>query len=228
MNIYTSSKSAPYVYMCVHKITGHFYIGYREANIKNNITSDIDLPLYRTSSKIVNPSFEQYDWKILAEFFDAQDAFVFEQNLIKENWNNALLLNRQYRIGQNIHFRNYGEKSLETRHKLSVSNTGKKHTEETRKKLSLMRKGKKRPPLPEEVKRKISESKKGYKFTEQHKKNLSLSHKGKKRTFSQEHRNKLRESSKISQKGIRWYTNGKINKRVKECPGIDYYIGRTL
>lgn len=182
--------------MCVHKITGHFYIGYREANIKHNITSDIDLPLYRTSSKIVNPSFEQYDWKILAEFFDSQDAFVFEQNLIKENWNNPLLLNRQYRIGENRHFRNYGEKSLETRQKLSVANTGKKHTEETRRKMSQMRSGKKKTPMSEDTKRKISESRKGMKFTEEHKEKLSSSKKGKKRTFSQEHRKKLSEANK--------------------------------
>ena len=214
--------------MCIHKVTGHFYIGYREANVKLNVTSDVDLPLYRTSSQIVNPYFEQYDWKIMAEFLDPLYAFEFEQNIIKENWNNPLILNLYYSNTGNKHFRNFGEKSLETRQKLSVANTGKKHTEETRRKMSQTRMGKKKAPMSEETKQKISESRKSMKFTEEHKKKLSLSKKGKIRTFSQEHRNKLSASSKIFNLGRRWYTNGKINKKSIDCPGTDFYIGRTL
>jgi hypothetical protein len=87
----------PYVYLCTHKETGEFYYGYREHNVSLSLTSTEDFPSYRTSSKIVNPNFDQYDWYIVAEFFDGLDAFEFEQHLISENWGNPLMLNKQYR-----------------------------------------------------------------------------------------------------------------------------------
>ena len=90
MNIYNSTQVRPYVYFCVHRITGHIYIGFREAN---TLPSDQDFPLYRTSSKIVNPNFGEYDWYIVAEFTNGNDAYDFEQQLICENWSNSLLLN---------------------------------------------------------------------------------------------------------------------------------------
>jgi hypothetical protein len=34
MTIYTSDKAMPYVYMCINKYTGAFYIGYRAKNAK--------------------------------------------------------------------------------------------------------------------------------------------------------------------------------------------------
>jgi predicted RNA-binding Zn-ribbon protein involved in translation (DUF1610 family) len=90
MSIYESSKVHPYVYICTHKETGHFYIGYREVN---KVPSDIDLPKYRTSSKTVNPNFQNYYWSIIAEFFNGDDAYDFEQKLIYENWGNLKLIN---------------------------------------------------------------------------------------------------------------------------------------
>lgn len=62
-------KPLPYVYICTHKETGHFYIGYRE---RNKTPSSIDLQKYKTSSKYVNPRFDQFSWKIIAEFFDGE------------------------------------------------------------------------------------------------------------------------------------------------------------
>ena len=101
MNIY-STKIYPYVYVCTHKITGHYYIGYRSAN---SVLSDIDLPKYKTSSLIVKPDFENYNWQILAEFFDGDDAYDFEQQLISEHWNDPLLLNEQHRHQCNGRFK---------------------------------------------------------------------------------------------------------------------------
>jgi hypothetical protein len=49
MNIY-SSKPMAYVYMCVHKNTNKFYIGYRSTNVKLNRPSHIDLPKYKSSN----------------------------------------------------------------------------------------------------------------------------------------------------------------------------------
>ena len=97
MNIYESTRAMPYVYICIHKETKQFYYGYREYNTTLSLPSTTDFPLYRTSSKEVNPHFENYDWYIVAEFFNGDDAFEFEQNLISENWGNPLMLNKQYR-----------------------------------------------------------------------------------------------------------------------------------
>ena len=93
MYIYTSSQAKPYVYICVHNVTSKFYIGYREKNVKLNLTSNVDFPLYRTSSKTVRPNFNEYDWYIVAEFNTSEDAYDFEQQLIFENWDNPLLIN---------------------------------------------------------------------------------------------------------------------------------------
>ena len=90
MNIYPSTKVRPYVYFGYNPITGEFYIGYREANTK---PSHIDLFEYRTSSKAVEPIFDQMVWTILAEFDLGNDAYDFEQLSIYENWDNPLLLN---------------------------------------------------------------------------------------------------------------------------------------
>lgn len=90
--IYTSEKIMPYVYMCIHKITKQFYIGYRCSNKK---PSHIDLPIYKTSSKKVKPIFNEFDWFIVAEFFNKQDAHKFEVELIKEMWDSPLKLNQK-------------------------------------------------------------------------------------------------------------------------------------
>ena len=96
MIIYTSTKAKPYVYMGIHQSTNQIYFGYREQNVKKNKPSNIDLFEYRTSSKIVKPKFEEFTWQILAEFESGDDAFDFEQQLIKEFWGDPLLLNKNY------------------------------------------------------------------------------------------------------------------------------------
>ena len=86
MNIY--SKVLPYVYRLDNPVTGEFYIGYREANTE---PSHIDFPKYKTSAPKVKEAFDQFEWHIVAEFFDGNDAFDFEQQLIHENWSNKSL-----------------------------------------------------------------------------------------------------------------------------------------
>lgn len=88
---YVSTKTLPYVYMGTHKITNKFYIGYREMN---NRPSHKDLYTYKTSSKVVKPIFNEFNWIILAEFYDGNDAYDFEQYLINSHWDNPLLLNK--------------------------------------------------------------------------------------------------------------------------------------
>ena len=108
MTTYSSDKALPYVYICTHKETNQFYIGYREANVKLDRPSHLDLPEYKTSSTTVRPDWENYTWTIVAEFFDPSAAYIFEQQLICANWKNPLLLNRQYRLGKLKQFRNIG------------------------------------------------------------------------------------------------------------------------
>lgn len=141
MNICQSTIPHPYVYMCVHKITKEFYIGYREKNVKLGLPSTSDLPKYKTSSKKVKPIFEEFTWKILAEFETGDYAYDFEQELISEHWGDPLLLNENKFINGSKRFKK-NVVSEETRHKISKSNTGKSISVETRHKISTMLKGK--------------------------------------------------------------------------------------
>jgi hypothetical protein len=92
MNIYPSSKIMPYVYMCVHKHTGNFYIGSRITD-KMALPSHLDFPKYKTSSSIIKSDFDSYDWFIIAEFFDKKYAYEYEQELIRKYWKDAKSLN---------------------------------------------------------------------------------------------------------------------------------------
>lgn len=141
--IYSSMKPMPYVYICVQKYTGNFYIGYRERNVSIGVPSSDDLGiLYFTSGVIKKEDFHNYEYYILAEFFDPIEAYWHEQLLIKEHWDNPNLLNKQYydRDSSRGLFRHTGKTS---------GFTGRKHTDETKKKMSV--------PLTNEQKHKISE-----------------------------------------------------------------------
>lgn len=84
----------PYVYRLDHPITGEFYIGYRMANVNTNMPSDQDFSKYKTSSNKIKPRFEEFNWYIVAEFFDADSAYDFEQLLIFESWEQPGSLNK--------------------------------------------------------------------------------------------------------------------------------------
>lgn len=139
----------PYVYKLTHKITGQFYFGYRSAN-KVPSQLDIGFKYFSSSNSIKELGFENFNIEIIAEFFKVEDALEFEQNLIKENFENDLCLNIQYRLVN-------GEKKFTT--------TGYNHSIETKNKISKKMKGKQSPlkgrKLPEETKLKISKSKMG-------------------------------------------------------------------
>jgi hypothetical protein len=95
--IYPSERVLPYVYYGVHRITGQFYFGSRGSK-SQKLPSHLDLGThYFTSSKYVKElGFENFVWIILAEFFDARDAYIFEQLCIKNEWNNDLKLNYMF------------------------------------------------------------------------------------------------------------------------------------
>lgn len=85
--------------------------------------------------------------------------------------------------------------------------------------------------ISEEHKKKVSEAGKGnkralgYKHSEEIKKKISEAHKGIPRP--EETKKKIAEASKGNKnvRGTRWYNNGKISKRAKECPE-GFVLGR--
>jgi hypothetical protein len=92
--MFESSKVLPYVYRLTHRTTGQFYIGFRCAN---KLPSSRDLgKIYFTSSKFVKSNFLEFDLFIIAEFFDKDSAYEFEQKIIKENFDHPLILNKHW------------------------------------------------------------------------------------------------------------------------------------
>lgn len=161
MVIYESSKCLPYVYICKHKETGQFYIGSRSRNVSLGRESHLDMPLYKTSSTLVKPNFDKFEWTILAEFFDAHDAYDFEQFLINECWHDPLILNKVNHYGKARFRRDNPPKwTLESRQKLSASVKGKKkppRTAEHDKNIRAALQGKFMPKHTDETKAKMSE-----------------------------------------------------------------------
>lgn len=132
MNIY-STKVMPYVYMCIHKKTGKFYIGYRCVNVGYNRPSHLDFPKYKSSCKQIKHNFSEYNWIILAEFFDSDSAYDYEQLSIHENWYNPLLMNESCFYLKT----RFKSKPLTTAHKKAISSAqSKPKTAEHKKKLS--------------------------------------------------------------------------------------------
>lgn len=151
MATYKSTRVMPYVYMCVHKDTNEFYIGSRTSR-KQSTPSDIDFPQYKTSSAKVKHRFDEFNWFIVAEFFDRQDAYDFEQNLIFEHWGDPLCLNKFYTMGGK---RMWGCDNLGRKHPNRKRSKGWKRktpmTIEHKEKLSLAKKGKKLGPCPQKA-----------------------------------------------------------------------------
>lgn len=124
----------PYVYKLVHKETGRYYFGYRSKNVSLGIQSVDDLGIkYFSSSKAIRKSFSEYNYEVLAEFFEAEFAYDCEQELIREHWDDPLLLNKHYHAENKGRWRNSG------------------HTEEAKKKMT----GLKRSPEFSEYRSKV-------------------------------------------------------------------------
>ena len=158
MNIY------PYVYRLDHPVTGEFYIGYRSAN---KVPAEQDLgQKYFTSSKVVKPRFNEFQITIVAEFFCAESAWDFEQELIFESWES----NRVSSLNLSCYFNSKKKflppKVLSEEHKRKIGNSNKGRpkasrkpiSEETRNKMRLARikiMSIPRPPISEETRNKM-------------------------------------------------------------------------
>lgn len=201
MTIYTqefpSTKAMPYVYRGYNPTTGEFYIGYHMRNVKKNISSTSDLGVvYFTSSKLVKPRFHEFIWTIVAEFFDGDSAYDFEQLLIFESWKQPGSLNKSCYHGK-ARFNITGvPHSDETKRKMSIAQKGvprELHSEETKlkmsiaasnmsdeskRKMSIAKKGKSNGPRSDETKLKISIANKGKPKSDEAKLKMSIAKKG--------------------------------------------------
>jgi group I intron endonuclease len=109
----------PYVYILTNLETKEFYIGYRYKNVRLGLRSDEDIgKKYFTSSKYIKPIFHKFKIQILAEFFSSDDAYDFEQNLIKESVKNTLCLNRHYQNRSDKRFVLKGPHTEESKRKM--------------------------------------------------------------------------------------------------------------
>lgn len=223
----SSNHIYPYVYRGDHPITGEFYIGYRCAN-KHPAETDLGVH-YKTSSDIVKNRFCEFKWTIIAIFFTREDAYDFEQSLIKEEWDDPLILNQSVRTDDSIRFMtpvgyHHSKETIEKMKAAKVDyvpwNAGVPMREDLKQSLSAARKG---IPLSEETRKKMSDSSKGKVHSKETKKKMSDNRKG--IPLSESAKQKLREinSGKIAAFDI----VDKVNVQVSsdEFHSNDRYIG---
>lgn len=91
-----------------------------------------------------------------------------------------------------------------------------KHSEESKKKMSESSKGK----FTKEHCNAISKGRRGMTFSQTHIDNIRIASTG----VKQSEETKLKRAKTISQ--LKWWNNGKINKRSQHCPGDDFTEGR--
>lgn len=164
-NIYTNKNAHPgYLYCCIHPETKEHYIGVRTAN---NLPPTEDFGhVYRTSSKIVKPRFDEFDSHILFASYDHQGLYILEQMLINSCVlaNKTLVLNKAYRDVTKPEFvlKNCpivgNHHSTETKQKIKKSNIGKVVTAETKEKLRKKATGRKATTI---TKQRMSSQRKG-------------------------------------------------------------------
>ena len=164
-SIYTN-PALPYVYRVENKTTDELYIGSRWAN---KLPAHLDFGIkYKTSSKKVEPIFDQFSWEIVAEFPTGVEAYDHEQFLIYQCWGNPLLLNGHCTHGKERWiFCNHMSEEEEEKEKRrgprkNPCKIGRPQTEETKEKIRQNpgnpHRSTNRKPLTEEHKNKISDS----------------------------------------------------------------------
>lgn len=100
MSIYTSIPA--YVYKLTCLPTGEFYYGFRKAHIKNNRLPEDDLLIYYFSSsnivknRIIEYGINNFLGEIIYQNIDILLTFWTEQQYIKNNWGDVLMMNRHF------------------------------------------------------------------------------------------------------------------------------------
>ena len=87
-------NARPYVYRATCKDTSKFYIGMRSANTVPAI-EDIGI-IYFTSCNTIKSNPYAYNYEVIAEFDTIEETFAYENMIIKNEWNNDLILNKHY------------------------------------------------------------------------------------------------------------------------------------
>lgn len=186
----------PYVYKGVHRETGEFYIGYREAN-ELPAQQDFGAEYFTSSEEVDALGFENFEWCIVAEFYDedrkkaGDDAYDHENRLIGEDFHNPLCLNGQYTKDGQVRFKRSGPLKDSTKQKLSDIKTGTKLSEDTKYKIGMKHKGMKRS---DEARANIGEGLIGHVVSESTKRKLSEYRTGTKQT--EETKTKIQKSTK--------------------------------
>lgn len=135
-----------YVYKIRHKNTGQYYFGFRKAHIKQNRMPEQDfLVYYYTSSAVVKSmisefGIDHFECFIIYQDVDIEEAFWYEQDLIKTHWNDPLLINQQYRdreTSKGVFL--LDTHSAEAKARISKAHKGKTQSKETIEKMVATR-----------------------------------------------------------------------------------------
>jgi hypothetical protein len=206
----------PYYYVIKHKPSGKLYAGSQYG--KNSNPENL-LKTYFTSSKLVKELIEKDGVESFEiEYIDCRpDAREYEQKFLMEQYKKHgrqkfldLYLNRNLSPGILL-----SEEIIEKANKkrrISNSISAKKLLEEGRHNFQLNP----NPSYKEENKKKTSKRMKGNNY-------------GSLRNMNVELKQKLAEKSKgnTNVRGTKWWTNGLVNKRSRECPGEEFELGTT-
>ena len=161
-----------YVYSIKVLATGQFYLGSRGRNVTLERKPEDDLWVkYETSSKKIKAMIETlgknaFAAEVLAKFDRHEDAYWFEQSLIKEKHKDPLCLNNHY-------------VERDTNKRVFVGLAGIPKSEEHRRKISESNKGKHNDP---DRHRRIGEAQRGKILSKEHRQKLSLANVGRKHT----------------------------------------------
>lgn len=206
----------PYYYVIKHKPSGKLYAG---SQYGKNSHSDNLWTTYFTSSKLVKELIERDGIESFEiECIDCRpDAREYEQ---------SYLMSMYEKYGREEFLDKFLNRNLSPGILLTEESIAKANGPEKRKKCSdsakkLLEMGKhnfqnKNASDYEHVRLLRSKKMMGNNY-------------GSLREMTEELKNKLAEKSKgnTNVRGTKWWTNGVINKRCKECPGKDFRLGTT-
>jgi hypothetical protein len=107
LQLIIENKPAPYVYKGTYNIPGpdygKFYIGSRWGNTTSKnpnkrklAKDDLGIKYFSSSKHVKDLGFKNFTWEILGEFETSFEAYETEQQLIKINIDNPLILNQHY------------------------------------------------------------------------------------------------------------------------------------